>query len=105
MPEVAHIQSLACWIGGLDVEVHESSALATYFDQATNFSDAAGVLAISVSQIHRHQIIWFRPELVQRVKWAGDSRKAALNRAAPYRGTRCDGIGTRAPTCGSWPIP
>jgi light-regulated signal transduction histidine kinase (bacteriophytochrome) len=37
---------------------------------------AAGVLAISISQVHRHWILWFRPEVVQTVRWAGDPRKA-----------------------------
>ncbi len=37
---------------------------------------AAGVLAISISQVHRHWILWFRPEVVQTVRWAGNPRKA-----------------------------
>ncbi|NML15647.1 ATP-binding protein [Azohydromonas caseinilytica] len=37
---------------------------------------AAGVLAISISQVHRHWILWFRPEVVQTVQWAGNPRKA-----------------------------
>ncbi|WP_028999808.1 ATP-binding protein [Azohydromonas australica] len=36
---------------------------------------AAGVLAISISQVHRHWILWFRPEVVQTVRWAGNPRK------------------------------
>ncbi|WP_066343499.1 ATP-binding protein [Azohydromonas lata] len=36
----------------------------------------AGVLAISISQVHRHWILWFRPEVVQTVQWAGNPRKA-----------------------------
>jgi two-component system, chemotaxis family, sensor kinase Cph1 len=38
---------------------------------------ASGLLAISISQVHRHYIVWFRPEVVQSVKWAGDPRKNA----------------------------
>jgi len=36
---------------------------------------AAGVLALSISQVNRHVILWFRPEILQTVQWAGDPRK------------------------------
>lgn len=36
---------------------------------------ASGVLAISISQIHRSYVLWFRPEVVQTVSWGGDPRK------------------------------
>ena len=32
-------------------------------------------MAVSISQVHRHQILWFRPEIVQTIHWAGDPRK------------------------------
>ncbi len=38
---------------------------------------AAGLLAISISKLHRHYIVWFRPEIVQTLTWAGDPRKEA----------------------------
>jgi len=41
----------------------------------------AGVLALSISQVHRHVILWFRPSVVQTVTWAG----------RPYKETRSDG--------------
>jgi light-regulated signal transduction histidine kinase (bacteriophytochrome) len=34
-----------------------------------------GALAISLSQVHRNFVIWFRPEVVQTIKWAGDPTK------------------------------
>ncbi|MDY0744136.1 GAF domain-containing protein [Paucibacter sp. R3-3] len=36
---------------------------------------AAGLLAISISKLHRHYLVWFRPEIVQTITWAGDPRK------------------------------
>jgi two-component system, chemotaxis family, sensor kinase Cph1 len=33
------------------------------------------VLAVSISQVHRHVVLWFRPELVQTIQWAGDPRQ------------------------------
>ncbi len=76
VPARAHVQELAGWIAGLGVEVYESNALAAHFAPASQFVDvAAGVLAISISQVHRHLILWFRPEIVQTVRWAGDPQK------------------------------
>lgn len=79
VPDEAQIQSLAHWVSGMGVEVYESSELAAHFDSARDFRNAAGVLAVSISQVHRHLIIWFRPELVQTVNWAGDPRKASVS--------------------------
>lgn len=79
VPDEAHIQSLAHWVSGMGVELYESNELAAHFDEAKNFRSAAGVLAVSISQVHRHLIIWFRPELVQTVNWAGDPRKLAVS--------------------------
>ncbi|WP_157271653.1 ATP-binding protein [Azohydromonas aeria] len=45
-------------------------------DGSTPPLPAAGVMAISISQVHRHWILWFRPEVVQTVRWAGNPRKA-----------------------------
>ncbi|MEZ2292914.1 ATP-binding protein [Variovorax sp. RCC_210] len=76
VPERAQVQELAGWIAGLGVDVYESDALATHFAPAQAFHDrAAGVLAISISQVHRHLILWFRPEIVRTVRWAGDPHK------------------------------
>jgi chemotaxis family two-component system sensor kinase Cph1 len=49
-----------------------------YPDAALLQPQAAGVLAISISQLHQHYVMWFRPEVVQTVKWAGNPHKAAI---------------------------
>ncbi|AIK95890.1 ATP-binding protein [Candidatus Odyssella acanthamoebae] len=46
--------------------------LSKIFEPANEYSSiASGVLAMSISPIHDHMILWFRPELVQVVNWAG----------------------------------
>jgi light-regulated signal transduction histidine kinase (bacteriophytochrome) len=45
---------------------------------AADMDTAAGLLAISISRLHRHYVVWFRPEIVQTITWAGDPRKQAL---------------------------
>ena len=37
---------------------------------------ASGLLAISISKLHRAYVLWFRPERVDTVHWAGDPHKA-----------------------------
>ncbi|MDM0014577.1 ATP-binding protein [Variovorax sp. J22P168] len=77
VPAKAQILELAQWISGMGLEVYRSDALASTFAPARAFEDkAAGVLAVSISQVHRHMILWFRPEMVQTVRWAGEPRKA-----------------------------
>ncbi|WP_155403797.1 ATP-binding protein [Variovorax paradoxus] len=87
VPAREHVQELANWIAGLGVEVYESSELPAHFPSAGEFLGvAAGVLAISISQVHRHLILWFRPEIVQTIQWAGDPQKpmpAASGRIHP----------------------
>ena len=36
---------------------------------------SAGVLAVAISQIHSHYLLWFRPEQVRTVNWAGQPTK------------------------------
>ncbi|CAO3402174.1 ATP-binding protein [Azospirillum palustre] len=35
----------------------------------------SGLLAISISQLHPSYLLWFRPEIVQSIDWAGEPRK------------------------------
>ncbi len=76
VPPTDVLLELAGWIAGMGREVYESSQLADQHSASTAWTNtAAGVLAISISQVHRHVILWFRPEIVQTVTWAGDPRK------------------------------
>ena len=46
------------------------------FPEAESYEDrASGLLAISISKLHRSYVLWFRPEVVRTVKWGGDPRK------------------------------
>ena len=78
-PPAEDLLELAGWIAGMGRDVYESSQLALHHPAAAAWpGTAAGVLAISISQVHRHVILWFRPEIVQTVTWAGDPRKSLL---------------------------
>jgi chemotaxis family two-component system sensor kinase Cph1 len=79
VPAEAEIHALAEWVAGLGDEVYASHALAAHYAPAREFQDvAAGVLAVSISQVHRHLILWFRPEIVKTVTWAGNPRKNVI---------------------------
>jgi two-component system, chemotaxis family, sensor kinase Cph1 len=59
---------------------HDSFVTDSLSLQWPEFADiadvASGVLAISISQLHPNYILWFRPEVVRTVLWAGDPREA-----------------------------
>lgn len=38
-------------------------------------ASASGLLAISISQLHPSYVLWFRPEIVRSIEWAGDPKK------------------------------
>ena len=52
------------------------------YPAAQAFADkASGLLAISISKAHASYVLWFRPEVVQTVKWGGDPQKAVQEEA------------------------
>jgi chemotaxis family two-component system sensor kinase Cph1 len=76
-PAPEQVQELIKW---LQKEVHEevffSHKLSSLYEQARQFSDTgSGILAVAISQVQREYIIWFRPELVRSVTWAGGKDK------------------------------
>jgi light-regulated signal transduction histidine kinase (bacteriophytochrome) len=75
-PERGQIAALAQWIMGKGQDTWCSDRLAEAFPPAQAYvGPAAGVLAISISQVHRHLVLWFRQERVETIRWAGDPRK------------------------------
>ncbi len=75
-PEPAVIAALAQWIAGMGHDTFASDRVPKAFPAAAaHKARAAGVLAVSISQVHQHLVLWFRPERVQTIQWAGDPRK------------------------------
>ncbi len=75
-PDAPTIQRIAAWLAnGIEQERHTDRlpSVAPAFEGLAGV--AAGVMAISISRLHRHYIIWFRPEIIQTIAWAGDPRK------------------------------
>lgn len=77
VPAREQIAAISQWIAAREAPVVHTDRLAEVCPQGCVESEPAGVMAISISQVHRHQLIWFRPEMVQTVRWAGDPSKRA----------------------------
>ena len=75
-PAEPKILALLDWINprATDGIFHTHQLAADYAD-ADALESVAGVLAIAISQLHQHYLIWFRPEVVQTVNWAGKPTK------------------------------
>jgi chemotaxis family two-component system sensor kinase Cph1 len=76
-PTEQQIQALVEWISeSVHDDVFATNALASLFSEAQQFSDvASGVLAVRFAATRKDYLFWFRPEIIQTVKWAGDPRK------------------------------
>lgn len=76
VPDADRVRELAHWIADRRQDVFCTDRLPDVFPAGADLlPGCAGVLAISISQVHRHVVLWFRPELVQTIQWAGDPRK------------------------------
>jgi chemotaxis family two-component system sensor kinase Cph1 len=75
-PVRERILELAHWIASRGEDIFTTDRLPLVYSQGeAMLPGCAGVLAISISQVHRHVVLWFRPEMVQTIRWAGDPRK------------------------------
>jgi chemotaxis family two-component system sensor kinase Cph1 len=76
-PGEAQVRALAAWLS----RTHEGELFATdrlpeLYPAAAELQDTAcGVMALPISRSHAEYILWFRPEVIQTVNWAGDPRK------------------------------
>ena len=76
-PTHPQILALAEWLWKHDKrDVYWTDWLAGQYEAAAGFSDTgSGVLAVAVAAERRHFLLWFRPEQIETVNWAGDPRK------------------------------
>jgi light-regulated signal transduction histidine kinase (bacteriophytochrome) len=73
-PAIEEIQALIAWA---DTQVSESlfstDSLPKLYSTAEAFKDtASGLLLLRISKLKRYYILWFRPEVIQTVNWAGN---------------------------------
>jgi light-regulated signal transduction histidine kinase (bacteriophytochrome) len=73
-PEIEQVRSLIEWA---DTQVKDNlfatDSLPQLYPDGIAFKDtASGFLLLRISQVRRYYILWFRPEVIQTVNWAGN---------------------------------
>jgi len=77
VPDAAQIRDIARRLAAEDRPEAAIESLAEAWPEAAAHADvASGLLAVSISQIHPNYLMWFRPEAVRTVNWAGEPAKA-----------------------------
>lgn len=76
-PSEEQAHDLLNWIKPhLRDNLFETYALPKDYPAAEPFkASASGVLALEISRAHHNYILWFRPEVLQTVKWSGNPNK------------------------------
>ncbi len=76
-PKPKDIMALIRWLDAARGTVYATDQLSVEYPPAQSYAGvASGLLAIAVSREPRNHVLWFRPEIVKTVKWAGDPTKA-----------------------------
>ncbi len=76
-PEPATLTELASWLGSQPGDVFQTDRLAELFPAMSEHAViSSGVLAAALRPRVGDYLLWFRPEVVQTVHWAGNPEKA-----------------------------
>ncbi|MDR5854627.1 ATP-binding protein [Caballeronia sp. LZ062] len=77
-PDEETVRALTLWLAENTSGVWSTDSLARQWPPGEAHQDTAcGVLAVPVSQIFRNYLVWFRPEVMQTIEWAGEPVKIA----------------------------
>jgi light-regulated signal transduction histidine kinase (bacteriophytochrome) len=74
-PDVPAIEDLVAWLDlhGHGREIYATDQLAADYPAGAALArNASGVLAMSISRLHKDYLLWFRPEVVHTIEWAGN---------------------------------
>ncbi|QJW98263.1 ATP-binding protein [Frigoriglobus tundricola] len=76
-PSEAQVRRLTDWLfGERKRDVFHTNALASEFPEAAAYpAVASGLLGISVSKLNPTMVLWFRPEVIETIRWGGDPRR------------------------------
>jgi light-regulated signal transduction histidine kinase (bacteriophytochrome) len=86
-PGEEEVRALFAWLSQHNQEdVFATDSLSEAYPAARAYADrASGLLAISISKAHSSYVLWFRPEVVQTVKWGGNPQKPVQEEAGTAR--------------------
>ncbi|MEM6255926.1 MAG: ATP-binding protein [Cyanobacteria bacterium P01_D01_bin.156] len=73
-PTIEEVQPLIDWaMSDLDSDIFHTDCLSNHYPESLEFKTvASGALVLKISQLRRYLIVWFRPEVLQTVNWAGN---------------------------------
>lgn len=76
-PSEEQVAALVEWLQTQELSpTFESDALSQQYPPAVDFqASGSGLLAVKLSRVEPHYLLWFRPEVVQTVTWAGQPDK------------------------------
>lgn len=79
-PQGEALKDLTKWVQNhLKKEIFYTDSLTKCYPEAEEFKDtASGCLAIAISPSQKIYVLWFRPEVIKTVNWAGNPNKAVL---------------------------
>lgn len=78
-PTVEQITGLVAWLDQArgSEDIYHTECLGELYPEADAFKDvASGLLAIAIPKSARNFVLWFKPEVLQTVVWAGNPSKA-----------------------------
>lgn len=78
-PDNSQLEKLLAWIKmNINGSIFHTNHLSSVYVGAANYADkASGMLVIILSRELNEYVIWFKPELLQEIKWAGNPDKPA----------------------------
>jgi two-component system, chemotaxis family, sensor kinase Cph1 len=77
-PNVEQVRALIEWASPhVKNNLFYTNSLPQLYPDGIVFKDtASGLLLLRISQVRRYDILWFRPEVIQTVNWAGNPNEA-----------------------------
>ncbi len=78
-PSAEQVAALLAWLQTQELHpTFETDALSQHYPPASTFQAlGSGLLAVKLSRVEPHYLLWFRPEVVRTVTWAGQPDKPA----------------------------
>ena len=77
-PCVEDIQALISWsLEETSPEIFHTNCLIKVYPSAVNIQAvASGLIVLTISKLRRYLILWFRPEVLQTINWAGNPHES-----------------------------
>ncbi|KAF3889118.1 MULTISPECIES: ATP-binding protein [Nostocales] len=77
-PSIEEVRTLIEWADTqISDNLFSTNSLPQLFPEALTFKEtASGLLLLRISKVRRYYILWFRPEVIQTVNWAGNPNEA-----------------------------